>query len=69
MVACGPLDDSSGGLRVGLLFVAPHLNLSRVRLKPIGDPTGRALTVIWPPHLNHLSEAKCLTNAALEVAR
>lgn len=68
MVACGPLDDSSGGLRVGLLFVAPNLNLSRVRLKPIGDPTGRALTVIWPPALNELSQPKVITNALLEVA-
>lgn len=68
MVACGP-SRTSEGLQVGLLFAAPSLNLSRVTLRPIDDPQGQRTTVIWPSNLNHLSEAKCLTNAALEVAR
>ena|GEM_PF-5782728 len=69
MVACGPLDDSSGGLRVGLLFVAPGLDLSRVTFRPIDDPAGRRVTVIWPSNLNQLPDAKCVTNVTLEVAR
>ena len=68
MVACGPLDDSSGGLRVGLLFVAPGLDLSRVTFRPIGDPHGPRTTVIWPSNLNQLPDAKCVTNVTLEVA-
>lgn len=68
VVACGPSEASSGGLRVGLLFVAPGLNLSRVTLRPIDDPQGRRTTVIWPSNLNQLPEAKCLTSVTLEVA-
>lgn len=53
VVACGPLEDeSSGGLRVGMLFVAPDLDLSRVTLRPISDPDGPRRTLIWPSDLN-----------------